>query len=123
MPLDCKDIPVYVWKDVREKWAKVQIPSDIDWTVCSLCEFMNCGDVSDKYDPNLENCENCPLFKYGACTAFPLSSKLHILYYWVKNADVEADDIEYADDIKCQWIEYIKKFLGKLDKLIEELES
>ena len=118
MPLDCKDVPVYVWKDVREKWAKVQIPSDINWTVCSLCKFMYCGDVPDKYDSNLENCENCPLFKYGACTGYPFFSKLHISY-WVKNADVEA----YAEDIEFQWMEYIKKFLGKLDKLIEELES
>lgn len=118
MPLDCKDVPVYVWKDVREKWSKVKFSSDIDWSVCSLCDFMYCGDVSDKYDHNLDTCENCPLFKYDACAAHPLISKLHI-YYWIRNASLD----EAVWEIELAWTDYLKKFLTKLDALIEELES
>ena len=38
--LECKDVPVEVWKEVRDKWRKVKTSEDIDWNPCALCDFV-----------------------------------------------------------------------------------
>lgn len=98
--LGCKDIPAEVWKEVRDKWRKVETSEYIDWNECALCNYMERESSIICYD--------CPLMKYSACNGWPGESKLHIMYW---------------DDDEEKWYEYVQKFLIKLDKLIEELES
>jgi hypothetical protein len=110
MPLECKDIPVEVWKEVREKWRKVKTSDDIDWNPCALCDFVKSTyeDRTIFEDTACDILRSCPLVKYHACNGWSHKSRLHIGYW---------------DDNEEKWYAYVQKFIRKLDELIEELES
>jgi hypothetical protein len=114
--LECKDVPVEVWKEVRDKWRKVKTSEDIDWSPCALCDFVKSTyeDCTIREFKACDELQRCPLVKYHACDGWPDKSKLHI-EYWEDNKD--------WDDNENEWYAYVKKFLRKLDELIEELES
>jgi len=118
--LECKDVPVEVWKEVRDKWRKVKTSEDIDWSPCALCDFVKSTyeDRTIFEDITCDILRSCPLVKYNACDGWPDTSKLHI-DYWME-FDPKTFAVSASED---KWYAYVQKFIRKLDELIKELES
>jgi len=67
-----EDVPTDVIVNVLKKWEPVKESWDVQWTICSMCEYML---------KRGKKCRVCPLMANCWCTADQSTSRIHPDYH------------------------------------------